>query len=429
MVADPDTLRAKLQDRYGVDVDRMSAGYFSAVLSALDGARPDELEATLVAAATVAESTFLRHRAQFDWITGQFVPRFVAEQGPTARRTLRVLSAACACGEEAYSLVASIQPGLPDGWSVQVVGVDVCAQSLDAARQGTYTMWSMRGVDHVEPSHWLEVQGRPVTVSRWVRDHVDWAQHNLLDPLPAAWRFDLILCRNMMIYFHPGAIHAAWTNLQAALAPGGAIIVGPSDPDPTPDVPLVTSWAMDSVRLMTHPGDAPQGLRAATKPPSTPRVLVPSPSEKRSSMAPPPMTAQSSAPPPEDKIAAEDGVAVATFMLDQRRLDLALHAVCDVTATYPDFIPGLVLQSLIAVELGDTDMAVVAARRAAYLDPDAPYLQYVLADAFQRVGESRQAAARRGWAAELLAAIADEHQVLDHSEGLTARQLRDIIGE
>lgn len=180
---------------------------------------------------SVSESSFFRHQAHFDAIERTIIPglRRARPQGG-----MRVLSAGCAKGEELYSLAITCHRAWPEGVH-SLLGLDVSEVSLRAAAVGRYRAWSMRGLEPANLSPWLTpVDGDQWEVSSALRGSVELMGGNLLSPPPQLQQrapFDLILCRNVLIYFSRDAGRSVARGLARLLAPGGVLVVGPADHD------------------------------------------------------------------------------------------------------------------------------------------------------------------------------------------------------
>lgn len=173
---------------------------------------------------TVGETYFMREPDHFDLLRGTIVPeRLAARPGP-----MRIWSAGCASGEEPYSAAITLAGiGVLD--SATIVGTDLSTRALERARAGRYGRWSLRRCGDGERTAWFTPDG-----SRWVlRDHyrnaVQWRLAGLLDGPPIG-AFDVVLCRNVLIYLTDHAVRAAAATLHDGLAPGGWLLVGASDP-------------------------------------------------------------------------------------------------------------------------------------------------------------------------------------------------------
>src|SRR5262249_39320751 len=132
----------------------------------------------LLEALTVGESYFFRHRPYFDLLERDVLPRMIAERRRTRR--LRIWSAGCATGEEAYSLAILIWRLLPDlaQWDVSILATDLNASFLAQAREGNYGDWSLRGSDDEFRATYFEQDGRRYQIRPWIARLVRFARLN-----------------------------------------------------------------------------------------------------------------------------------------------------------------------------------------------------------------------------------------------------------
>ncbi|WP_431048431.1 CheR family methyltransferase [Roseateles sp. L2-2] len=213
-------------------------------------ARLDALAAEL----TVGETFFFRHAEQFDALRFDLLPAMVrslsgdahaASGSATAQvggqnggqlggpgRRLRALSAGCASGEEAYTLAITLhRAGLQaQGIDWGVLAVDLNPAALARAAAARYGEWSLRATPQDQRDFWFHrVEPGVWTPLPAIREHVRFAQRHLGQPDAMFWApgsFDIIFCRNVLIYFEPQALRQAIRNLTGALAPGGALFLG-----------------------------------------------------------------------------------------------------------------------------------------------------------------------------------------------------------
>ena len=184
----------------------------------------------LVDEVTVGETHFMRDSAQMDLIRQEVLPALKSRAHGAAPR---VWSAGCATGEEAYTLaILLVEEGLEAG--AFVLGTDLSAAALEKARAGSYSDWSMRGVtDRFLQDYFRHVRRRRVLADR-IRAMVQFARVNLVgsEPYAAAGAFgmDLILCRNVLIYFDRATTARIATRLFACLAEGGVLLTAGADP-------------------------------------------------------------------------------------------------------------------------------------------------------------------------------------------------------
>ncbi|MBC2594527.1 hypothetical protein H5P28_09680 [Ruficoccus amylovorans] len=178
----------------------------------------------------VPESWFFRDRAPFDFLARWVQSEWSGQSGPD--RMLRVLSVPCASGPEPYSIAMTlIDSGLPER-SFRVYAGDVSERNLVHARRGEYRSMAFRGKDAEGRRHHFEpLPEGGMRVREQVRRCVSFKRCNLLDPgsLAFAPSFDVIFCRNVLIYFCEDARRSVVGHMQKLLADGGLFFVGHAD--------------------------------------------------------------------------------------------------------------------------------------------------------------------------------------------------------
>lgn len=190
---------------------------------------PSVLRDELGAAAqtlTIGETYFYRYPEQFHAMSEVALPACWQE-----RPLLQILSAGCSTGEEAYTLalLALQHPMAQKGFRAEVLGVDVNPDVLAKARQGRYNAWSFRQDARLTQSPHVSSDGKGYSVSAEVRSGVRFSQANLnsrTDPLWKSMSFDIIFCRNVLIYFDATDIADVLQRLRALLRPGGYLFLG-----------------------------------------------------------------------------------------------------------------------------------------------------------------------------------------------------------
>ena len=222
--------RADLARGLGKAIERAGTRDVEAYLARLE-TDPRVLD-HLVAEITVGETYFFREPEQFAVIREHILPD-LASRRPHGR-PLRVWSAGCATGEEPYSVTIMLREA---GWLdvVHILGTDIARTALARGKRGRYTRWSFRGVPAgVREAYFVE-RGAELALSATIRAAVDFGYLNLAeDTYPSlatgVWGMDLILCRNVLIYFDSDAVAAVARRLLASLADGGWLLLGASDP-------------------------------------------------------------------------------------------------------------------------------------------------------------------------------------------------------
>ncbi|MBV8357685.1 MAG: chemotaxis protein CheR, partial [Deltaproteobacteria bacterium] len=181
---------------------------------------------------TVPETYFFRHATQFDLIRSQILPEVRHRAG--FEHTVRCWSAGCSTGEEAYSIaIALSETGL--GNSARVIGTDISLAALAWARAGKYRAWSLRGEGAASAGSYLRTDGEWKVVEDAIRRRVTFLRLNLAqDCYPSSSDgisdMDLILCRNVLIYFDEQTVVGVARRLFNSLACGGWLLTAAADP-------------------------------------------------------------------------------------------------------------------------------------------------------------------------------------------------------
>jgi chemotaxis protein methyltransferase CheR len=173
------------------------------------------------------ETYFFRDRALFEQLGACVLPALAARR--EADRRLAIWSVGCSTGQEAYSLAMLLleQPARWRGWSIDILGTDVAAGMIDAAREASFSQFQIqRGLTVSEMMRFFEEARSGWRASAELRGKVRFELHSVLDAPPEPRRFDLILCRNVMLYFDRPTRERAFARLAAALAPGGLLMLG-----------------------------------------------------------------------------------------------------------------------------------------------------------------------------------------------------------
>jgi chemotaxis protein methyltransferase CheR len=200
----------------------------------------DQLIATLVAQRDPAlsdavvdallnnETFFFRDRAVFDLLRTGIFPRLRAARA--AARKLSIWCAGCSTGQEAYSLAMGFAEDAAAwaGWKIELVATDVSAGAIEQARSGIYTQFEVqRGLPVVQMMRWFEEQpGKQWSIAAELRKAIDFRVHSLMDAPPAPGTFDLILCRNVLLYFSAETRAVVLGRLVEASAPDAALMLG-----------------------------------------------------------------------------------------------------------------------------------------------------------------------------------------------------------
>lgn len=177
---------------------------------------------------TVGETYFFRHNDQFRAFSEVALPARCAARGSSRR--LRLLSAGCSSGEEAYTLaILAQESGLTGGWEVSIRGLDLNTESLERARRGRYSLWALRETPAELQRRWFHPDGREYVVDPGLRATVSFAECNLALDDPSLWEpglYDVVFCRNVLMYFTPEVMQTIVARISRSLAPGGYLFLG-----------------------------------------------------------------------------------------------------------------------------------------------------------------------------------------------------------
>ncbi|MCW3846577.1 methyltransferase domain-containing protein [Sphingomonas sp. LB-2] len=209
-----------------VHANGRDAGAYLAALEGPEGPR-DELR-TLAQELTVTETSFFRNADQIRALNEVALPDRMAARADT--RQLSLLSAGCASGEEAYTLAACTRdmPGIRD-WSVAIRAVDINTAMLRKAAAARYSEWSLRSTTPALIRSLFHLEGRDHVLDESVRRMVKFEERNLTVEDEGFWspgRFDIIFCRNVIMYFTPEIARSVLARIARSLAPGGYLFLG-----------------------------------------------------------------------------------------------------------------------------------------------------------------------------------------------------------
>ncbi|RZK00224.1 MAG: protein-glutamate O-methyltransferase CheR [Novosphingobium sp.] len=195
------------------------------------GSHLDEREA-LINAFTINETYFYREEHQLQALSAQILPEIVRSKRPGD--AVRIWSMPCSTGEEGYSIAIWLLENwsMVDAYNVEIVGSDVDTAALRHAREGRFGTRSLARLPaKVVDAYFEGERGHRRKIIDDLRESVRFASANIVDraSLAALGRFDVILCRNLLIYFDDEARRLAVSNLYHSLNPGGFICLGHSE--------------------------------------------------------------------------------------------------------------------------------------------------------------------------------------------------------
>jgi chemotaxis protein methyltransferase CheR len=252
--------------------------YLDAVLGA-DGAELGRL----VEAVRVGETQFFRHKGQLRAIRRVALPEIVARRERESQKRVRVWSAGCATGEEPYTIAMLLEEALPstDGWRHSVLATDLSETALEQARAARYPASAARTLPPSIAGFAVEAHGEDVVVTPRVRRTVRFERQNLLDA-KYPQDFDLVLCRNVLIYFDRATQDDVLVRLAGSVCEGGYLALGYAERLSRHDPRLVPIRTDEGI--LYRRASAAEELRATPAPETVSGPPAPPPRTSRSSL-------------------------------------------------------------------------------------------------------------------------------------------------
>jgi chemotaxis protein methyltransferase CheR len=430
----------------------------------------------LVAELTIGETYFQRDPAQLELLQHDVLPRLLAAR--PAGRPVRVWSAGCASGEEPYS-VAMLFDEAHALDRCEIIGTDIARRRLEDAQRAVYSRWSLRNTPDDVRQRYFRQRGRYFELVPRIREHVDFRYLNLAeDRFPSlsigVWGMDVILCRNVLIYFDQDTVREVARRLIASLSEDGWLILGASDP-PIAELVECDVELTPAGLVYRRPGAA--GAAAVRRVRTS--ILEPTPAQPHDDDSPAQAdrldadaqqalfdalgdfaAASPDAPAAPDDLPRDDDLAARVAAAYEARDFDAVVALASGAATAELEAPVwvgwiralanqgaleeagriaaralaaagptpelLYLHGVLLLQAGRVADAAAALRRALYLDRGFIVAHVTLADAQQREGGTDQARRSLRNASTLLAALPDD-AVVRGSDGELAGRMRELV--
>jgi chemotaxis protein methyltransferase CheR len=379
----------------------------------------------LIDEVTIQETHFFRNPPQVRALRMHVLPELLRHAEANGRR-LRIWSAGCSTGEEAYTVAMLLRELLPStaGWDVKVVATDVSSRAIEAARNGRYGARAVQLASAEELARHFQVAPKGGhEVRPEVRELVEFRHHNLVTeavPFAPSERIDLVLCRNVTIYFGRDTTRALMTRLHHCLRNGGYLFLGHSETlwQVSEDFRLVALGTGDSAAFVYRRLDTPVERRAVLPDRRTDdEGPVPPARERRHD-------ARRQTPPGPEVV-----VVAAATLVEQARAALsagqyaqAAELAADASAQTPLAAEAFYLRGLALVDLGRDEEALVALRKAVYLEPERGFPHFLLAGVLDRLGQPVLAAREYGAAADTLG-LQPADAAADELGGRSVREL------
>ena len=404
---------------------------------------------TMASYLAIGETYFLREQQSFEILEREILPEIIRRRAPEAAKRLRIWSAGCASGEEAYCLAIVLHRmrELLRNWEISILATDINPQALNKARAAIYTDWSFRSA----PNWFKQKYFTPLAKGRFqlipaIRNMVYFSYFNLMeDPCPSLFTetnaMDLILCRNVLMYFPPNLARQAVERLRGCLVEGGWLLVSSCEL-PMPPFPgfSVVNYSHATFYRKQGCGQADLAARhslsafppamnrgapaaAGTKAYSPAAALAATPAPAVPVRQPVVAEISPATPPPASSSSAAE---LCRIRANEGELDQALR-LADEAINADKLNAGLhYLRAMILQEQGGASEAERSLRRALYLDQNLVLAHFSLGNLAFRQGKNTEARKHFNHALNLLNGYQPD-EVLPESEGLLARRLSEII--
>lgn len=389
----------------------------------------------LAAHLTIGETYFFREEQALRALSQHVLPKLIAARRGKVQR-LRLWSAACSTGEEAYSLAILLQELLPDWneWELTILATDINPQSLEKASAGVYGEWSFRALPaELRRRYFTPTADRRSAISESIRRRVNFVEANLAaDSAPEfpadATGMDVILCRNVLIYFTAEQGRKLVAKLHAALAPGGCLVVSPSEFSQhlfADFMPLNFPGTLLYRKPLPEERIAELPVPRASPISFTPARPKPSPAQEPRHPAVTPAVRRTAAPTAPASPSPDHGAMARTFA-NQGKLGDAL-ASCERWIEADKVNPAAhYLHATVLHELDNNDGARRALQRCIYLQPDFALAHFALGNLARGSGQEADSQRHYRNANRLLEAQPPDAP-LPESEGLTAGRVAAIV--
>jgi len=189
----------------------------------------EALTAEVVEAMTTNETFFFRDKLPFDHLKDSILPALI--QARAARRSLRIWCAACSTGQEPYSIAMVVKEmAALSGWRIEIVATDLSQEVLEKSKAGIYSQFEVqRGLPIQMLVKYFKQNGDLWQLNADIRAMVQHRQLNLLQDFSQLGKFDVIFCRNVLIYFDQPTKTSVFERMSKLLEPDGALALGAAE--------------------------------------------------------------------------------------------------------------------------------------------------------------------------------------------------------
>ena len=197
------------------------------LVGAMRSSRDEGLMRDVTEAMTTNESFFFRDIKPFDQFRDVVLPQMMQQR--SSKRTIRIWSAACSSGQEAYSLAMMLKENSAKlaGWRIEIVGTDISVEMLEKAKAGLYSQFEVqRGLPIQMLVKYFKKKDESWQIDSALRGMVQFKEYNLLHDLRTLGQFDIVFCRNVLIYFDQGTKGRVLESISKQMPDDGILYLG-----------------------------------------------------------------------------------------------------------------------------------------------------------------------------------------------------------
>ncbi len=415
-------IEKRLEQAYRPKDARAAEQILNQLLEAPLTSRPE-----LIALLTTSETYFLRNQKLFEVLETIILPEIIARKAESDR-TISVWSAGCSSGEEPYSVAILLHKLLHDspGWNIKILGSDLNEKILQKAKKAVYSEWSFRNTSPgFKERYFTVVEGRYFKLKDEIKKYVTFVRHNLqtdpIPPHPKFQSFDLIFCRNVLMYFAPKNVPPILERLYRVLDDQGYFITGPGEL-PSLTFKKFKPQIINNIIVYRKQSieQKVKSTRIKTPAPSNTKVKIKRPSKRTLAAL------QKQVPVIEKKKRETDELTVIRNLANNGQLQEACQLAERYVARNNLDAYGHYLLGTIYFELGELEKARKCFEKALYLKPDFIMAHFNLANIFsvaQKVKESQRFYKN---VLKLLNKMTEEQEIPE-GDGIIAAQFKDMV--
>jgi chemotaxis protein methyltransferase CheR len=222
-----------IESRLGPIAERRGCANFNELYFKLRYEADTALKQEVIDAITTHETNWFRDGSPFDALQFKLIPESIDARAKLGTpKKLRIWSAACSTGQEPYGIAMVLAEIIPDiaNWDIEITATDISRSSVATAEKGVYSLADVRRTQRPQAmQRWFDQAADSATVKPAIRRLVRFRQLNLMDPLPPFGPFDIVLLRNVLIYFDAATKQQLLQRIASVLMPHGWLMVGSTE--------------------------------------------------------------------------------------------------------------------------------------------------------------------------------------------------------